>query len=99
MKNARKGNGIIDNLIVKVGGVALYMGMALERVDYYVDNLLYMVHERQLDAMCRDVDYRVIINRILYQVSITLSFYVFHLYFLYFSHITLFTLFSYRAPS
>lgn len=54
-----------------------------------MDNLLYKVHEKQLNAMSNDGDFVVVFSRVSYQVDITLNFYLFHYDFLYFAHLAL----------
>lgn len=71
MKDSRRSKGIIDNLTIEVGGMVFYKSIALERLDHYIYNLPYMVHEKQLNVMCEDVNFGVIL---LYQVSITRAF-------------------------
>lgn len=59
---------MIDKLTIEVDEVALYWGMALERLDYYVYHLCFMTHERYLDTICKYVGSKVVIIRPLYQV-------------------------------
>lgn len=54
--------------------MALYKGMTLKRLDYYVVHLPFNAHEKQLNAICEDVDHLVMINILLFQVSSTSSF-------------------------
>lgn len=59
-----------------------------------MDNLLYMVHEKQLDTMCKDVDSGVILKRLLYQSNVSPSLYLLSLRLLYFLHLGLFSFFQ-----
>lgn len=42
VRDSRRGEGVIDDLTINVEGMAIYRGMALERLDHYVNQLLYM---------------------------------------------------------
>lgn len=46
MRDSRRSKCINDDLTIEVEGEALYKGMAPERLENYVDNLLYMVHKK-----------------------------------------------------
>lgn len=85
-KRLEEGKDIIVQLTVEAKRIALYRGMAPKRLDHYVDYLTYMVDEKKLNAMCEDANFMVMLSRLLYEVSITLSFYLLN-FSLYFSHI------------
>lgn len=75
--------------------MALYRGMALERVDHYVDNLSYMAYEKKLDAICEDVDPIIVVSKLLLQASGGLNLYFAQFYFSY-SFASYFILSSFR---
>lgn len=65
-RDSRRGKGVIEHLTTKIEGMTLYRDMALERVDHYVENLPYMAHEKQVDAICEDVDPTIVVSRLLF---------------------------------
>lgn len=73
VKDSRKGKDVIDNLTIEVESVALYQGITLKRLNHHVDQLSYMVHERQLNPMCEGVDVGVMLNRLRYHTSVSLT--------------------------
>lgn len=78
---SRRGKYVIDDLTIKVEGVTLYKGMAPERMDHYVDILAYMAHEKQLDAMCEDVNPTLVVGMLLFQLSSGSNLYFARLYY------------------
>lgn len=42
MRDLRKGIGVINDLTTDVEGMAMYKGLALERLDHYVGHLPYI---------------------------------------------------------
>lgn len=66
VRDSRKMKGVINDIVINVEGVALYMGIILERLDHYMDQLLYVVHEKQLYSICEDMDAEVILNCLMF---------------------------------
>lgn len=50
MRESKRDKGVIDNLTIEVKGVALNKCMDPEWLDHYIDNIPYMVHDKQLDV-------------------------------------------------
>lgn len=73
MRDSRRGKSVIDDLTTDIEGMTLYRGMPLGMMEHYVDQLPHMVHERQLDAMYEDVNAGVVLNRLLFQESVSLT--------------------------
>lgn len=66
MRDSRRCKGLFYDLTIEVEGLALFKAIAPKRLDYFVDTFPYMVHEKYLDAICKDVDYEVMSRRLLY---------------------------------
>lgn len=54
----------------------LYKGVTLNQVDHYVLHLSFITIKKELDIMSEDVNPTLVVNRLLFQVSIISNLYV-----------------------
>lgn len=73
LSDLRKRKGVINDLTIDVQGMALYNGLALERLDHHVGHLPNKEIEIQFNAICEDIDSELILNCIMYQVCVILT--------------------------